>query len=180
MIGAVQEPSAETPVALDEVKAYLRVTQDDDDALLVGLIRTASGACERFLGQVLMVREAEEDVPVSSDWRRLSLTPVAAIEGLASVSDEGEVTALPVTDYAIDIDANGDGWVRVTGGQAGRVRVTYTAGIATGWNGVPEPLRQGIVRLVTHLFVHRDDAEEGAPPAAVAALWRPWRRMRLT
>lgn len=40
-----------------------------------------------------------------------------------------------------------------------------------------EPLRQGIVRLVAHMHLHRDGDQ--SPPAAVAALWRPWRRMRL-
>jgi hypothetical protein len=45
-------------------------------------------------------------------------------------------------------------------------------------NGVPEPLRQGILRLITHLFATRDGTG-GEPPAAVTALWRPYRRMRL-
>lgn len=52
-------------------------------------------------------------------------------------------------------------------------------GLAEDWNGIPEPLRQGIIRLVAHLYTHRDDADAGPPPTAVAALWRPWRRLRL-
>jgi hypothetical protein len=43
---------------------------------------------------------------------------------------------------------------------------------------VPEPLRQGIVRLAAHLYAARGEVE-AVPPAAVAALWRPWRRVRL-
>ena len=42
---------------------------------------------------------------------------------------------------------------------------------------MPAPVRQGIVRLAAYLFVHRDD--DVAPPAAVAALWRPYRQLRL-
>ena len=45
-------------------------------------------------------------------------------------------------------------------------------------NGVPEPIRQGVLRLVAHLFTVRD-GDGGEPPAAVTALWRPYRRMRL-
>ena len=45
-------------------------------------------------------------------------------------------------------------------------------------NGVPEPIRQGVLRLVAYLFTSRDGAG-GDPPAAVTALWRPYRRMRL-
>ena len=51
--------------------------------------------------------------------------------------------------------------------------------LATDWNGIPAPLRQGIIRLVAHLFTHRDAADAGPPPTAVAALWRPWRVMRM-
>jgi uncharacterized phiE125 gp8 family phage protein len=51
--------------------------------------------------------------------------------------------------------------------------------MATDPNGLPEALRHGIVRLAAHLYSHRDEAEQAGPPAAVTALWRPWRRLRL-
>ena len=60
-----------------------------------------------------------------------------------------------------------------------RLRVGYHAGLAPDWPSLPEPLRQGIVRLVAHMFAHRDAPDDAGPPAVVAALWRPWRRMRL-
>jgi hypothetical protein len=56
--------------------------------------------------------------------------------------------------------------------------VSGTAGIADDENSVPEPIRQGVLRLVAHLFMSRD-GEGGQPPAAVTALWRPYRRLRL-
>jgi uncharacterized phiE125 gp8 family phage protein len=87
--------------------------------------------------------------------------------------------ALPSGSYAVDIDAGGDGWVRVLeAGGATRVRVSGTAGLAVDENDVPEPIRQGVLRLVAHLFTARD-GDAGEPPAAVTALWRPYRRMRL-
>ena len=180
-MAALEAASAATAVALDEVKTYLRITTGDEDALLAGLIRTASDTCERFIGQRLIVRGAEETVPVSSEWRRLTLTPVAAISGMTGVPETGDPFALPVDSYGVDIDSNGDGWVRVlSAGQARRVTVAYRAGMGVDWNAVPEPLRQGIVRLVAHLFVERDAHDAPGPPASVSALWRPWRRMRLS
>jgi hypothetical protein len=45
---------------------------------------------------------------------------------------------------------------------------------------LPEGIRQGALRLAAHQYRERDvDAPQPVPPAAVAALWRPWRRMRL-
>jgi uncharacterized phiE125 gp8 family phage protein len=91
---------------------------------------------------------------------------------------EGAAFALPADSYAIDIDANGDGWVRVTAaGAAGRVRMTFAAGAAAGWGDLPPPIAQGVVLLAAHCLEAR--IEGAAPPAVVAALWRPWRRMRL-
>ena len=77
--------------------------------------------------------------------------------------------------------ANGwGGWVRlVAPDPTVKFVATYSAGLAADWNGIPEPLRLGIVRLVSHFYSHRDAPDAGGVPAAVAALWRPWRRMRL-
>jgi hypothetical protein len=44
-------------------------------------------------------------------------------------------------------------------------------------SALPAPVMQGVVLLAAHLFEHRDAS--AAPPAAVAALWRPYRRLRL-
>ena len=87
---------------------------------------------------------------------------------------------LPVASYAIDIDPSGNGWVRVSQpGAAGRMRVTYAAGMAADAAQVPDVLRQGIIMLAAHLHRERDRDVPLDPPAAVAALWRPWRRMRI-
>jgi hypothetical protein len=37
-----------------------------------------------------------------------------------------------------------------------------------------------VLRLAAHFYTYRTDAgAQAEPPAAVAALWRPWRRLRL-
>jgi uncharacterized phiE125 gp8 family phage protein len=162
------------------VKLYARVAQAGEDALIEELSATALLLCEAFCGRIAIVRAAEEVLPCAATWRRLGAGPVRSITSVEGLPADGAAFALPVDAYAIDIDADGAGWIRVTApGAAGRVRVTYQAGLASGWDALPEPLRQGAVRLATHLFTHRDDAKEGAPPAAVAALWRPWRRIGL-
>lgn len=165
---------AEPAVTLSEAQAYVRIETGEEEAVVAGLIRTASALCESFIGQVVIAREFTLAVPASGGWERISVTPVRAITEVA-------VDGIPLaaSDYSIDIDCSGDGWVRVADSvAASRVQVAGTAGLSASENEVPEPIRHGILRLVAHLFTTRD-GEGGEPPAAVTALWRPYRRMRL-
>ncbi|KAA9018262.1 head-tail connector protein [Sphingobium limneticum] len=174
-----ESESGALAASLAELKAYLRIETAGEDAVLAGLLRSAAALCEQFTGQWLVRRAVGETVACDGSWQRLAARPVAAIDEVEAVDGEGVVLALPVEAYAIDIDAAGDGWVRSTRARAGeRLKVRYRAGLAAEMNGLPEPLRQGIVRLAAEHFSARG-AESAAPPAVVSALWRPFRRMRL-
>jgi uncharacterized phiE125 gp8 family phage protein len=172
--------------ALAEAKALLRAGDAGEDALIGAMLASAAALCERFTGQALIARGFREtlaggvaEARRSHGWRRLSRTPVRSIGAVERLGVDGAAVALAPADFAIDIDANGDGWVR-TARQGGRLRVSFDAGTAADWAGVPAPLRQGILRLAAHLYTFRTDAgAQAEPPAAVAALWRPWRRLRL-
>ena len=200
---------AEPIVTLSEAQAYVRVETGEEEALLAGLIRTASALCEAFINQVVIARPFTILVPPTGDWERLPIAPVRSITDVSSLDASGVAATLPSSTYQLDIDSAGDGWVRVIQPQyllgalpasedswtgeidpadgtllaaqtagARRVQVSGMAGIADDENGVPEPIRQGVLRLVAHLFTVRDGTD-GEPPAAVTALWRPYRRMRL-
>lgn len=164
--------------SLAELKAYLRIGGSDEDALLAGLLRSAASLCEQFIGQWLIVREARDRLIADRGWTRLAARPVVAIESVAAVDAE---MPLDPQAYAIDIDGNGEGWVRVMAPELhGRaVLVRYRAGLAQEMNGLPEPIRQGIVRLAADHHASRTGDGVSPPPAVVSALWRPWRRMRL-
>jgi len=163
-----------------DAKAYLRIDGSQDDEEIGRLLEAAAEVAESFLSLTVLRREIRETLPVSGEWQRLARTPVVSISLVEGVPEEGTPFAMPVAAYGIDLDRIGDGWVRaIDPGAARKVRVTYSAGLAGAWATLPPMIRQGIVRLVAHFYAHRDGADGGAPPAAVAALWRPWRRMRL-
>ena len=125
-----------------------------------------------------MRRGREATIGAGGGWQRLPFAPVTSIDGVTGLPADGGAFALPVGAYAVDIDGDGIGWVRVVApGAAGRVRVAYTAGTGEGWAAIPPPVQQGVVLLAAHLFEHRDG--DALPPAAVAALWRPYRQVRL-
>lgn len=175
----------EPALSLIEAQAFVRVERGEEEALLAGILRTASALCEAFTNRVLIARPFSETLAVQGEWQRLSLSPVRSIDAVEGLALDGSAVALAASAYAVDIDASGDGWVRlIAAGSAMRVRVSATAGMASGTNEVPEPLRHGILRLVGHLFANRDgggvEGPGSEPPAAVTALWRPYRRMRLS
>lgn len=120
--------------------------------------------CEAFLGQVLIEREIKEELEASATWQRLKHHPVTAIN------------KFNFQDVVTDIDSSGNGWVRMPRALSDPLRVTYRAGMATDLDGLPEPIKQGLTRLQQHVDTMGDAAE---PPAAVTALWRPYRIARL-
>lgn len=171
---------ASPAVSLSEAQAFVRIETGEEEALLAAMVRSASAICESFLNQVIIARDFTLELPARADWTRLPLSPVKAITDVAALGVDGSAAPLGVDSYAVDIDANGDGWVKLNGDAgARRILVRGRAGMAEDCNGVPEPIRHGILRLTAHLFASRDESG-GQPPAAVTALWRPYRRMTLS
>ncbi len=174
-------PAGSAAVSLNEVKGFLRLESAEEDALLAGLVRTSTELCEAFTGQVLLIGERTVQVPADGEWHRIGPSPMRRVVGAAGLDMSGAEAVLALADVQTQIDFCGDGWVRIVGGgEVVRAVLTIEAGLAADWNGLPEAVRQGIVRLTAHMFTHRDAAGEAGPPAAIAALWRPWRRMRLS
>lgn len=166
-------------VTLATVKAYLRIGDAGEDELLHHLIAAATGACDRYLGRLVMARTIKEDMPVTGWWQRLAEAPVTAITSVEEVAADGARRPLGVNDHAIDIGEGGTGLVRVTVRGPQRIVVTYRAGMAETVAGVPAALAQGIVRYVAHLHAYRDEVEREGLPHAVRAAWQPFRRMRI-
>lgn len=170
-------PAAAIAEACAAVKAYLRIEGSGDDAALAAATASALALGEAFTGTAWIARSWQAWLARAPDWQRLPMAPVTAIGAVETINAGGAAAALPVAAYAIDLDARGEGWVRLAAPAAARVRVTFAAGMASGWADLPPPLAQGVVLLAAHLVEGRGDP--GAPPAAVVAFWRPWRRLQL-
>lgn len=170
------------PEAAGAAKGFLRVERADEDGLIGALVAAAAEHCEGFTGRALLTRGFIETIPASRAWQRLTMSPVRAILSVEALPAEGPAQPLASGLYAIDIDSNGDGWVRTTGPvDARQIRVGYQAGVAGDWADLPAALRHGILRLAAHLYTNRtaEGPRPAEPPAAVTALWRPYRRLRL-
>ena len=153
--------------AVAAAKGLLRVEGTAEDAVLTRLTHAAIVVAEAFCGQRLVVRTVEQVLVGTGDWQVLAERPVTAI---ASVAATGGGT-LAVDAYAIDV-LDGVGRVRLPSGI--RALVTYGAGLAEKWGTMPAPVAHGVVLLAVHWWENRG-SQGAAPPAAVQALWRPFR-----
>lgn len=167
------------PEWIAEVKAFVRIDHALDDEAIAALVRSAANLCENFIGQMVILRTVTDILPAKVEWQKLKRLPVQSIDLVEQVASDGAATAIAASDYAVDIDSDGCGWVRMDSGAIARMRITYQAGLALDWDHVPATLRQGIVRLAGFLYSNRDGVDAGGPPSAVTALWRPFRRIRL-
>lgn len=171
----------ELPAALiAEVRAFVRIDHDADDAAIDAFLRSAAALCEDFTGQMLIARSVTDMLSARHAWQKLKRLPVQSISAVEQVAADGTASLMTIADYAIDIDSDGIGWVRLHRNDGGsRFRVTYASGLAAEWDELPAGLRQGIVRMAGYLYANRDGVDAGGPPSAVIALWRPYRRMRM-
>ncbi|MFZ5610180.1 MAG: head-tail connector protein [Pseudomonadota bacterium] len=172
-------PPAVEPVSLDEARAYLRLEDETEDALVAMLITTARQTCEGFTGRSL----------ISQTWRYRTQAMTAAItlghgpvEAILTVREASSLASFDWSagDYAL---VQGDGRDQLVlkrlPATASRLEIDYRAGYGADWNAVPWPLRQGLLRLIAHAYRYRDDASAPAVPTAVTALWQPYREMHL-
>lgn len=175
---AIVVPAILAGAALDEIKAWLGITITSDDAQLSALLHAALDLCEAFTGQMPLEALCEETVAPSPDWQRLSTRPVMAVTGIEALGLDNSRTPIATEDYAFELEADGSAMIRILlPRQCRRFAVRYTAGLASDWAHLPDGIRQGVLRLAAYHYRQRDEA--GQRPAAVAALWQPWRRMRL-
>ena len=208
MMRIIVTPAVLPPAALAELKDWLGITSTADDASLSALLATALDVCADFIGLMPLACTVEENVPLPTgrrpipapadwqirdypgdwamnammpDWYGLATKPVSAITAVQGIAADNSRTALTAAQVQTRIEADGAACIRVSD-TAGLTRavVRFTAGVAADWASLPVPLRHGIMRLAAHQYRSRDtNSTDALPPASVAALWRPWRQMRL-
>ncbi len=165
-----------TPLA--ELKQWLGITRDEEDALLLTLLHASFDLCEGFTGLLSLEAEVEERLANVAGEHALTSRPVRSLLALEGLDESGASAALGDDGYTFTIDANGSARLTLAeDGEAEAVAVRVSVGLAEDWSSLPAPIRQGIIRLAAFHYRDRDQSEP--PPPSVTALWQPWRQMRL-
>jgi uncharacterized phiE125 gp8 family phage protein len=183
---------AEEPLTLAETKAYLRLDDEAEDALVTTLIVAARLHVEGVTGRALL---AQSWRLVLDSWPEsrivklpvaplISLTAITAYDADGTGHDISLAQFLPETAVA---PARLMLPQTIAGMPALRERmgleIDYVAGFGTEASDVPADIRQALLRLVAYWFEHRDAvivAGSGAivPPGFDNALM-PYRQVLL-
>lgn len=173
MVVTIMTPPRLEPVTLEEAKKFLRLEHGQEDDLLIQLIRTAREMVERETGRHLILQTVSAVIPFRPQRRQggLSLPRIWATTGrtifyvptgplrrlikVDLIGEEGGFREVPerrvhlntAVDPALLILDVLEGW---------GVRLIYEVGYGEGPEGIPAPLRQAILIMVTNLYENRE------------------------
>lgn len=179
---------AEEPVSLVEAKAFLKVDDDAEDALIATLIGAARLHVEGVTGKALI---AQSWRIVLDDWPsngvvKLPVAPLIAVTAIAATDDNGGSHEIGLGQFGSEPDRLlvprvVAGMPRLQERQG--IEIDYVAGYGSGPEAVPADLRQALLGLVAHWHEHRDAvivAGSGAiVPSGFDRVVAPYKRVRL-
>lgn len=151
LIRVIKPPAAE-PVTVEELKEYLHVDCDSEDALLSQLISAARKTAEEYQHKAYMAQTLE----VATGWEKETELPRSEFfKELVSLKD-GEGNA--VTGYTIKPDLN----YRLVFDKAGKGQLvaTYITGVDDAAQ-VDEMVRLAIMQLACHWYENRLPVTDG-------------------
>jgi len=169
----VTTPPVGYPVSLDELKAQLRVG-DDEDAFLTGIIAAATAYVEERLGRSLLTQTLTATFARFPACRAhgvvLPRGPVQTVEEVAYYDTDGLDATISLFQVqktfagAVLLPAIGEYWPLVETDRADAVTIEYTAGYGIAAD-VPMPIRQAIQIIAADLYERRTDIVVGASVA---------------
>lgn len=176
----ISAPAGLTGAPLAELKQWLAITTDAEDELLVDLLAVAHAMCERFTGLVPYNCEVRETFAATGIAFVFATRPVIGLIDATAIDHGLNRRLLDASEATFErVDADGGRLTLTSAIDEPQVEVRFYAGLTDDWSRIDDGLRQGIIRYAAHQYRERDGSAADSPPAAIAALWRPYRRMRL-
>lgn len=183
---------ADAALPVDQFKAHLRLgtgfAEDNvQDDMLKGFLRAAIAAIEARTGKVLIERMFSWSL---NGWRDqsgevLPVAPVMAIDAVTLTDAAGVESAADTVSYRLERDGQRPR-VRPVGSAlpsiavGGTVKISFTAGMASDWGGLPADLGQAVLLLAAHYYEYRDETAlgDGCMPFGVTSLIQRYRMVR--
>ena len=152
---------AEEPVSLVEAKAFLKVDDSAEDALITTLSGAARLHIEGVTGRALLAQSWRVVLDGWPDNRQVKLpvVPFMALTEISAYDAAGAAHELPLAQFMsepdrllLPADVAGMPVLRERQG----LEIDYVAGFGTEPADVPADIRQALLLLVGYWFEHRD------------------------
>lgn len=166
------QPALE-PVSLVEVKLFLRIEHDAEDALLATLIRAAREAAEAILN-TSFIHQQWEWVMAALPCAELTfpMAPVVSVSEVASRDDAGNWNVVAASAYTL---VGSRVLLRHNIATNAALRVRYQAGISASAFDIPAVIKHALLEHVTRLYETRglDEVTD------ISGIYAPLREVRV-
>ncbi|NKB51653.1 MAG: hypothetical protein GKR97_05420 [Rhizobiaceae bacterium] len=185
-LALITQPAQE-PLALNDIKLYLRIDHDDEDALLAETLKAARQHVEAISGRKLITqvwRQYETKFPQDNQLA-LKLAPVQNVDSVSVFDCDGNVQVVDSDSVrlirgrvpaAIVFDSGFDPAHAENG-----LEIDLTVGMGDTGVEVDDSLKRAILLLVGHWYEFRGAVPISQQPVSVPpgldALIAPYRRM---
>ena len=150
------------PVSLDEAKNHLKVDTSEDDSLILGLIKSAREIAEHETNRALITQEWELILDTGGEEIDIPKPPIQSVDSIKVITEAGSEVEVSATSYYVDL--GGKGRVRLKTGSTWPTHrgfasfiIAFTCGYGDNPEDVPRGIRDGILKLITHLYENRGD-----------------------
>lgn len=188
MVLQLLTPPVKEPVTTAVLRDFLRLPPDQEEDLLVRLIRIAREVIEQHCNLVMLPQGWHLQLTSWPQSGRIALykAPVISIDKVQGFAADGSAILFGDDDWRLDTES----WpqrlylrkpphITIARG----LEIELTAGLTNEPEDLPETLRHACMMLAAHLYDNRNSADTGSMislPDMVAKLVSPWlRRGRL-
>lgn len=144
----VEAEDVTEPVTLTDMKAYLKVDFDDDDAVITDLISACRAALEEFCAISIVPKTITLTAEWGGEWE-LPYGPVTEVTSVESRTSNTYETQTVDENYYLD----GESFLSLRTNSCARSKIIYE----TGYTTVPKDLILDLKRIVAYCYVHRGD-----------------------
>lgn len=165
------------PLSAKEARAQCNIPHNDDDALLLGYIRSATAEAERAMNRVLIAKNYRLFLDRFYTRIDIPLAKLLSVDQVFYWDKEGQETELPASFYEVGFNGDYPGFIQLgvdkvwpeldPARRLDRVRVDFHAGYGDNLHDVPADVLAGLRERIGTMYQIREDVVIGSSVAEV-------------
>lgn len=176
-------PPGEEPVTSADLREFLRLPADQEEELLLRLIRVAREVIEQHCNLAMLRQSWKLQLDNWPQSGRVALykSPVISVDKVQGFGTDGSLILFSTEEWRLDeasqpqrIYLSRPQYINIARGLV----IELTAGLSLSAENLPEPLRHATLKLATHLFENRNSADAESLvttlPPMIGQLLSPW------